>query len=122
MVKTSKLVSKRQKKRKKRRRTIKTITNEFECFDVRPLHCNSCFFLQQKNNKSCTALFLLISYLKYMYNNKFSLALLFWYKFMHRNYCFRRKQHSYAACDAALSKDIKVTYVQLILLSNVKRQ
>ena len=41
---------------------------------------------------------------------------------MHRNYCFRRKQHSYAACDAALSKDIKVTYVQLILLSNVKRQ
>ena len=57
MVKTSKLVSKRQKKRKKRRQTIKTITNEFECFDVRPLHCNSCFFLQQKNNKSCTALF-----------------------------------------------------------------
>ena len=22
-----------------------------------PLHCNSCFFLQQQNNKSCTALF-----------------------------------------------------------------
>ena len=22
---------------------------------------------------------------------------------MHRNYCFRRKRHSYAACDAALA-------------------
>ena len=43
--------------------TIKTITNEFECFDVRPLKCNCCFYLQQQNNtalfyKSQTAFFL----------------------------------------------------------------
>ena len=25
---------------------------------------------------------------------------------MHRNYCFRRKRHSYAACDAALAASI----------------
>ena len=26
--------------------------------------------------------------------------------YMHHNYCFRRKQHSYAACDAALAASI----------------
>ena len=93
------------KQKKNWRQTIKTITNEFECFDVRPLLCNFCFFLQQKNNKSCTALFLLISCLK-MYNKKISHALLFWYKYMYRNYCFRRKQHSFAACDAAPAASI----------------
>ena len=54
MVETSKFVS--QKQNKNWRQTIKTITNEFECFGVRPLHCNFYFFLQQKNNKSCVAL------------------------------------------------------------------
>ena len=69
MVKTSKFVS---QKKKNWRQTIKTITNEFECFDVRPpLHCNFCFFLQQKSNKSCTELFLLISCLK-IFNYKFN--------------------------------------------------
>ena len=47
MVKTSKFVSQKQNK-KNWRQTIKTITNEFKHFDVRPLHCNSCFFLQEK--------------------------------------------------------------------------
>ena len=28
---------------------------------------------------------------------------------MHRNYCFRRKQHSYAACDAALAASLFLT-------------
>ena len=42
----------------------------------------------------------------YIYNSKFSHALLFWYKCMHRNYCFRCKRHSYAACDAALAASL----------------
>ena len=79
MVKTSKFVSQKQNNTKKNwRQTIKAITNEFECFDVRPLHCNFLLFTTKKNNKSCTALFLLISCLK-TYSNKFSHALLFWY-------------------------------------------
>ena len=90
------------KQTKNWRQTTKTITNEFECFDVRPLHCNFCFFLQQKSSKSCTELFLLISCLK-IFIYKFSNALLFWYKYVHRSFCFRLMQHSYAACDAALA-------------------
>ena len=74
MVKTSKFVSQKQKKTKKKMTSNKkTITNGFKCFDVRPLHCNFSSFYN-KNNKSCTALFLLISCLK-IYNNKFSHAL-----------------------------------------------
>ena len=42
-----------------------------------------------------------ISCLK-IYNNKFP-HVLFFELYMHRNYCFSRKQHSYAACDAALA-------------------
>ena len=87
----------------------KTIRNEFECFDVKPLRCNFCFFLHQKNNKSCNALFLLMSCLK-LYNNKFSHALLFWYKYMHRNYCFRRKQHFYGTCDTALAASMEYIF------------
>ena len=34
---------------------------------MRPLHCNFCFFFKQKNNKSCTAVFVLILCLK-IYN------------------------------------------------------
>ena len=99
MVKTSKFVSQKQNKTKKNwRQTIKT--SEFECFDVRPLPCNFFSFFKQKTRS--TALILLISCLK-IYHNKFSHALLFWYKYMHRNCCFRLKQHSYAACDAALA-------------------
>ena len=78
------------------------MTNEFECFDVRPLHCNFCFFLQQKKATRNNCAFLLISCLK-IYNSKFSHALFFWYKYTHRNYCFRHRQHSYAACNAALA-------------------
>ena len=51
--------------------------------------------------------FLLISCLK-IYNNKFSHALLFWIIHVHHNYYFRRKQHSYAACDAALAASIYI--------------
>ena len=29
---------------------------------------------------------------------------------MHRNYCFRRKQHSFAACDAALEYKKMIEY------------
>ena len=62
MVKTSKFKSCKNKTKQNWRQTIKAIKNEFECFDVSLLHCSSCFFLQQQNNKSCTALFLLISF------------------------------------------------------------
>ena len=99
--KTSTFVAQKQNK-KKLTSNKKTITNEFRCFDVRTPYCNLCFFLQQKNNKSYTALFLLISCLN-KYNNKFSHALLFWFKYIHCNYGFRRRQHSYAACDGALA-------------------
>ena len=51
-------------------------------------------FYNKKTTRVVTVLFLLISCLK-IYNNKFSHALLFWYKYLHRNYCFRRKQHSH---------------------------
>ena len=37
---------------------------------------------------------------------------------MDRNYCFRRKRHSYAACDAALAASILIKYV-LIEKKNV---
>ena len=58
MVKTSKFVSKHTQK--KRRQSIK---NEFESFDVGPLHSNFYFYLQQQNKKSRTALFYrIISY------------------------------------------------------------
>ena len=33
------------------RQTIKTITNEFECFDVKPLHCNFSSFHKQKTTR-----------------------------------------------------------------------
>ena len=49
MVKTSKFVS--QNKTKKLTITIKTIKNEFKCCDVKPLHCNFCFFLQQQKQQ-----------------------------------------------------------------------
>ena len=41
MVKTSKFVSQKQNKTKEKLTSNnKNNTNEFECFDVRPLHCN----------------------------------------------------------------------------------
>ena len=89
------------------RQTIKKITNEFQYFDVRPLHCNFGFFLQQKQQELYCAFSTLTSCLK-IYNNKFSRALLFWIKHMHRNYCFWRMQHSYAACDAALTASVYI--------------
>ena len=48
----------------------------------------------------------------YIYlNDKFSHALIFWYKWMHRNYCLRRKRHYYAARDAALAASIyRISY------------
>ena len=33
--------------------------------------------------------------------------------YMHHNYCFRRKQHSYAACDAALAASIIIYTVRI---------
>ena len=63
------------------------------------------FVLQRQKNWRQTVK--TISCLK-IYNNKFSHALLFWSKCMHRNYCFRCKQHSYAACDAPLSASINL--------------
>ena len=48
--------------------------------------------------------FLLISCLK-IYNNKFSH---YFELYMHHNYYFRRKQHSYAACDAAFAASIYI--------------
>ena len=34
---------------------------------------------------------------------------------MDRNYCFRRKRHSYAACDAALAASIYIILLLLLL-------
>ena len=52
MVKTSNLSCKNKTKQKKNwRQTIKTITNELECFDVRPLHCNFSSFYKQKQQE-----------------------------------------------------------------------
>ena len=76
MVKTSKFLSKKQNKRKKRRQTIKTITNEFECFDVRPLHCNFSSFYNKKQQElyyACSTNIMLKIYII----TKFSHALLF---------------------------------------------
>ena len=78
MVKTSKFVSQKQNK-KNWRQTIKTITNEFECFDVRPLYCNFASFYNKKQQELYCAFSTNIM-LKNIYNNKFSHALLFWYK------------------------------------------
>ena len=50
--KTSKFVSQKQNKKIINwRQTIKTITNEFECFDVRPLHCNFSSFYNKKQQE-----------------------------------------------------------------------
>ena len=35
---------------------------------------------------------------------------------MDRNYCFRRKRHSYAACDAALAASVFILKQQIWLL------
>ena len=103
-IKTCLAKTKQNKTKKKNwRQLIKTITNEFKCFDVRPQHCNFSSFYN-KNSKSCTVLFLLISCLKYIITNSHML-----YYFDINTcivYCFRRKQHSYAACDAALAASI----------------
>ena len=45
-------------------------------------------------------------------NRKFSHALLFLIKYMHRNYCFRCKRHSYSACVVALAASI---YIYMIM-------
>ena len=38
---------------------------------------------------------------------------------MHRNFCFRRKQHSNAACDAALTANIYIESLEESLLNTV---
>ena len=48
MVKTSKFVSQEQNRTKK---TITNELNEFECFDVRPLHCNFSSFYKKKTTR-----------------------------------------------------------------------
>ena len=83
------LLSRKNKTKNNWCQTIKTITNEFECFDVRPLYCNFASFYNKKQQELYCAFSTNIM-LKNIYNNKFSHALLFWYKYMYRNYCFRR--------------------------------
>ena len=90
--------------------------------EIWPLSLNIIFFFfffyikiayasfYNKNNKSCTALFLLVISCLKIHNNKFSHTLLFWYKYMHRNYCFRHKRHSYAACDAVLAVSLIIFF------------
>ena len=46
----SKFVSQKQN-RKKLMSNNKNNKTYFECFDVRPQHCNFCFFLQQKQQQ-----------------------------------------------------------------------
>ena len=35
---------------------------------------------------------------------------------MHRNYCFRRKQHFYLTCDTALTASIHYMYQKLLVV------
>ena len=52
MIKTSKFVSQKQNKTKQKLTSNNKNNNKrIRMFDVRPLHCNFCFFLQQKKQQ-----------------------------------------------------------------------